>query len=281
MRHIRSLRQVALMTRDLDASLKFWTSAFGLEEAYRDDLSAFGLRNVVIPLGETFLELLEPADPGSAGARFLERRGEGLYMTIFEGEDADALERALAEHQIAVAFRSRTPTYTSIHLHPKAMSRVLYSFEFPREPGEWPAAGSGWRQQVRTEYVRRIRGVGFITENGDADAGRWHRLFGVAPERYWVQDNIRIANVPVGNDGAFIEFQQPVDPECPAARYLSRNGAGMYYLALEAADLDKTVERARAHGAQLIREDRSDTGRSVWLHPRSMHGVITEILEAR
>ena len=129
--------------------------------------------------------------------------------------------------------------------------------------------------------MQRIRGLGFITDNGDADAGRWHRLFGVAPERYWVQDNIRIANVPVGDDGAFIEFQQPADPECPAARYLARNGAGMYYLALEASDLDKTVERARAHGAQLIREDRSDTSRSVWLHPRSMHGVLTEIIEAR
>jgi methylmalonyl-CoA/ethylmalonyl-CoA epimerase len=181
---------------------------------------------------------------------------------------------------VAVAFRTKNPHYTSIHLHPKAMNRVLISFEFPAEAGSWPAAGTDWRQHVRTDVVRGIAGVGFITENGDADVGRWHRLFGVVPERYWVQDGLRIANVPVGDGGRFIEFQQPVDPDAPAARYLARRGAGMYYWALEAGNLDAAVERARAHGAEVIREDRNPAGgRSAWLHPRSTHGVLTEIIE--
>ena len=280
--YIRSLRQVALMTRDLEESLAFWTGAFGLEECYRDDLSAFGLRNALMPIGESFLELLVPVDPGSSGARFLERRGEGLYMAIFEGSDIAGLERALEENQIPVVYRIRRDNYASVHIHPRAMGRVLVSVDEPSEPGSWPPAGRDWRPHVRTEVVNRIIGVGFITDNGDADVGRWHRLFRVAPERYWVQDGLRIANVPLGDSGTFVEFQQPVDPEAPAARYLSRHGPGMYYWALTTPDLDAALARVRSYGVHVIREDRSPGGgRSAWLHPRTTRGVLTELIERR
>lgn len=278
--YIRALRQVALITRDLDESLKFWGNAFGLEACFRDDLSAFGLSNAVLPVGDTFLELLQVEDRGSAGARFLERHGEGLYMIIFEGTDIPALERHLEQHQVPVAYRINRDRYAAVHLHPKAMNRVLVSVDDPFEPGRWPAAGEHWRRHVRTDVVSRLLGAGFITDSADADAGRWHRLFGVMPERYWVQDGVRIANVPVGGDGAFIEFQQPVDPGAPAARYLERHGPGMYYLALATPDLDAAVERVRAHGVQVIREDLSaGGGRSAWLHPRTTHGVLVELIQ--
>lgn len=280
-KHIRRLRQVAAMTRDLDASLKLWSGAFGLEECFRDDLSGFGLVNVLLPVGDQFIELLAPEQPHSAGARFLERHGEALYMTIFEGSDAAALEQDLEANQLPVAWRSTNEEYTSVHLHPKAMSRVLVSVEHPTTPGSWPAAGHDWQRHVRTELISGIAGVGFITDSADADAGRWHRLFGIAPERYWLQDGLRIANAPVGETGGFVEFQQPVDPAAPASRYLEKHGPGMYYLALTTPDLTKVLERATAHGVQVIREDSSAAGRSAWLHPRTMHGVLTEIIERR
>lgn len=275
------LRQVALMTRDLEESLKFWSGAFGLEECYRDDLSGFGMRNVLLPIGDTFLELLQVEDRGSAGGRFLDRRGEGPYMAIFEGRDIPGLERWLDENQVRVAYRIDRPDYQAVHLHPKDMNRVLVSVDDPMQPGSWPPAGDTWQAHVRTDVVQRILGVGFITADGDSDVGRWHRLFGVVPERYWVQDNLRIANIPLG-DGSFVEFQQPVDQAAPAARFLDRLGPGMYYLALGTPNLDAAVARVQQHGVQVIREDRNaDGGRSAWLHPRTMHGVLTELIERR
>ena len=280
-KYLRSLRQVALITRDLEESLRFWTALLDVEECYRDDLSAFGLSNVLMPIGEDFLELLQVEDPGSAGARFLERHGEGLYMTIFEGTDAAALLRDLEENGIPVAWQHDSPEYVSVHLHPKAMGRVLYSVGQPKRPGEWPPAGFDWRRHVRTDVVRGIAGVGMITPNVDEDVGRWHRLFGAAPARYWVQDGLRIAQVPVA-DGAFVDFQQPVVPDAPAARYLERHGPGMYYWALETPNLDRALERALAQGVTVIREDRTpEGGRSAWLHPRTTHGVLTELVERR
>ncbi len=279
---IQSLRQVALFTRDLNQSLRFWIDAFGLEECFRDDLSRYGLRNVLLPIGDSFLELLQADDSNSAGARFLQRHGEGLYMAIFQVADVAALERDLTEQQVQVIERIDRPTHKAVQLHPKVMGRVLTSFEHGVTPEDWPAAGENWRPHVRTEVLSRIAGVGFITDDADRDVGRWHRLFGLAPHRYWVQDGMRIAAVQPGKVETFVEFQQPVDPAGAGARYLERHGPGMYYWALEAPNLDRAIERARAGGAEVIREDTGDDGsRTAWLHPRTMHGVLTELVQKR
>jgi predicted enzyme related to lactoylglutathione lyase len=56
----------------------------------------------------------------------------------------------------------------------------------------------------------------------------------------------------------------------------------MYYWALETPDLDRTTKQVVSAGAQVIREDRnSEGGRSAWLHPRSTHGVLTELIERK
>ncbi len=133
-----------------------------------------------------------------------------------------------------------------------------------------------------TAAVAAPAGAGTITADADGDAERWRRLFGTAPRRSWVQDGLRIVQTPIGDGETFIEFQQPVEAEAPAARFLERQGPGMYYWALETPDLDRALERARAQGVTVIREDRNaDGGRSAWLHPRTTHGVLTELIERR
>ena len=97
-----------------------------------------------------------------------------------------------------------------------------------------------------------------------------------------MQDGLRIAQVPIADSSTFLEFQQPLLADGPAARYLERHGPGMYYWALETPNLDRALERALAQGVTIIREDRTpEVGRSAWLHPRTMHGVLTELVERR
>lgn len=278
---LRSLRQVALITRDLDESLRFWSDAFGLEECYRDDLSGFGLSNVLLPIGDQFLELLQVEDAGSSGARFLARHGEGLYMIIFDSSAIPQLAETVAEREVPVVYRIDRPGWQGIHLHPKAMNGVLISVEDGFEPGRWPAAGEDWRPHVRTDVVSGIRGAGLLTDAAERDLACWRGLFEIEVERDWVQDGLRILNAPIGDGATFIEFQQPVEPEAPATRRLTQHGPGLFYWALTTPDLDAALERVRRHGAEVIRvEANSSGGRSAWLHPRTTHGVLTELIEA-
>ena len=82
----RQLRQVAVLVRDLDQAIEHWGRMFGLQTTKRFQVSFTGLEIAVLPLAskDTFIELAQPTGPGAPSQRFLERYGEGLYLTIYE-----------------------------------------------------------------------------------------------------------------------------------------------------------------------------------------------------
>ena len=85
------------------------------------------VRVAFLPIGESRLELLEPTDPGSTIARFLEKRA-GLHHVCLLVED---IEQALAELKAAgVPLIDQTPRVGAggsrvAFLHPKAACGVL------------------------------------------------------------------------------------------------------------------------------------------------------------
>ena len=68
--------------------------ALGLGITHTEEVEGQGVRAAILPVGETWLELVEPTNPGSAVARFLQRQGEGIHHICFEVDD---LETTLAE----------------------------------------------------------------------------------------------------------------------------------------------------------------------------------------
>ena len=66
------LRLVALVTRELEQSVEDLCGVLGIEVAYNDPkMVAFGLVNAVMPVGDTFLEVVSPAqEQTTAGAPF-------------------------------------------------------------------------------------------------------------------------------------------------------------------------------------------------------------------
>ena len=74
------LRQIALVAEKLDPVVADLTDVFGLGEPYADPgVETFGLCNAVFPIGDTFLEVVSPAQMSfdhCAGSGGLPRRAE-------------------------------------------------------------------------------------------------------------------------------------------------------------------------------------------------------------
>src|SRR5262245_66578243 len=89
------LRQVALVAAELEPAVDSLCDVLGLEVAYHDPgVEVFGLRNAVMPVGDTFLEVVAPDRPGTTAGRLLDQRGgDGGYMVIVrsavEEDDGD------------------------------------------------------------------------------------------------------------------------------------------------------------------------------------------------
>ncbi len=57
---LERLRQVAFMVRDLEEGARIYRDCLGMESCLSEDLSKFGLKNLVLPAGKgTFVELLQ------------------------------------------------------------------------------------------------------------------------------------------------------------------------------------------------------------------------------
>jgi hypothetical protein len=169
---------VALATRELEPVAKDLCSVLGVQVAYSDPaIKVFGLRNVVMPIGDTFLEVLTPVEPDTAAGRFLDRRGgDGGYMVILQTDDLEADRKRMGELGVRIAWEVTLPDIASIHLHPRDIGGAILSFDIAEPPASWRWAGPGWETKVHTEIVTEITGVEFQAEDPAAMAARWSEV---------------------------------------------------------------------------------------------------------
>src|SRR5215210_2557997 len=105
------LRQAVVVARELEPAVAMLRAGLPLGSPYADPgVAIFGLRNAVMALGDTFVEVVSPARSGTAAERHLERRGgDAAYMLMFEVDDLAAVRRRLARRGARVAWEIDLP----------------------------------------------------------------------------------------------------------------------------------------------------------------------------
>jgi methylmalonyl-CoA/ethylmalonyl-CoA epimerase len=83
---------LGIAVKNLEEASRAW-EALGLRVEGVHEVETEKVRTAFLPIGESQLELLEPTDPGSVIARFLEKRS-GFHHVCFVVDD---LEQALVE----------------------------------------------------------------------------------------------------------------------------------------------------------------------------------------
>lgn len=106
---VSDVQQVALVVRDLDATLEAYTNQLGIgpwrvnlcapprltDMRIRGEPIAYSMRLAVAQTGRTMWEIIEPLDGPSIYQEFLDEHGEGIHHLIVEHEGLD-FDEALA-----------------------------------------------------------------------------------------------------------------------------------------------------------------------------------------
>jgi hypothetical protein len=179
------LRQVALVTRDLAASVADLRRALDLGEPFHDPgVEVFGLHNAVLPIGDTFLEVVSPLRDDCSGARYLRRRGgDGGYMVIVQTDDLPAARRRIETAQTRIVFELTLDDIATVHLHPRDTGGSLLSIDAATMPAEWRWAGPDWRGRSRTVRCTGLAGVEIECEDPARVAVRWSQLLARPADR--------------------------------------------------------------------------------------------------
>ena len=171
------IRQVALVAEELASEVIKLTSVFNLDVAFNDPgIATFGLQNALLPIGDTFLEVVSPIEDGTTAGRHLARRGDGGYMVIVQTDDLDAARKRAEDLGVRVVWEIDLDNAATIHLHPKDVGGAILSFDTMDPPESWLWAGPEWQDHVRTEAVTEIVGVEIQTSDPAATAAQWATL---------------------------------------------------------------------------------------------------------
>lgn len=93
-------------------------------------------------------------------------------------------------------------------------------------------------------------------------------------------ERARVAFFDLG--GAHLELVMPTSDESAMGRSLAKRGEGLHHICLEVADIDRAIAALRASGLALVNDEATPGAggsRIVFVHPKSMHGVLIELVE--
>lgn len=132
---IKKIDHVAVCVNDVDGAIEQYKRVLGLEPTVREVVESQRTEAVLLPIGETSVELISPK--GNEGLeRFLAKRGPGIHHLAIEVEgieDALGALKALGVPLIDETPRKGARGHKVAFVHPKATGGVLIELVEPDE----------------------------------------------------------------------------------------------------------------------------------------------------
>ncbi len=127
-----------------------------------------------------------------------------------------------------------------------------------------------------------IEHIGIAVKNLDESIKYYEEVLGL--ECYAVEEvkdqKVKTAFFQVGDTK--IELLESTDAEGPIGKYVEKKGEGIHHIAFAVNNIEKALEHAESKGVKLIDKQprKGAEGLDIgFLHPKSTHGVLTELCE--
>jgi methylmalonyl-CoA/ethylmalonyl-CoA epimerase len=125
---ITHINHIAILVDDLEATLKFWRDALGMEMTHIKDIPAEAAQIAFLPSGDSEIELVKPTTTDSGLAQYLEKRGPGMHHICLEVDDLPGMLAQLKARGIRLI--NEEPKVSAdgkkyAFIHPKSANGVM------------------------------------------------------------------------------------------------------------------------------------------------------------
>ncbi len=123
-----TIDHVAIVVKDLDATVELYTRTLGFQVAYRETIVDQGVEAVGLRAGDSIVELLRPLDEDSPIAKFRGEAATKLHHTAYAVDDLVARLAELKARGVRLiddAPRNGAHGNLIAFLHPKSTAGVL------------------------------------------------------------------------------------------------------------------------------------------------------------
>ena len=131
---VTAIDHVGFAVRDLDAAIAFYGRVFGLPLLHEEVNEEQGVREAMVGIGDSAIQLLAPLTPESTIGKFLDRNGEGIQQVAFRVSDIDAAAERLRAAGLRLLYdvpKRGTADSRVNFVHPKDCGGVLVELVEP------------------------------------------------------------------------------------------------------------------------------------------------------
>ncbi len=134
------INHIAIVVDDIEAALKFWRDALGLELSHVEDVPDQDSIVAFLSIGDSEIELVKPTSEESGVARYLQKRGPGIHHICLEVDDIESSLESLKSKDVLLI--NETPLIGTggkkiAFIHPKGTHGVLVElYELTQEEPE-------------------------------------------------------------------------------------------------------------------------------------------------
>ena len=133
---IKKINHIAVAVNNLEEASKFYQTVLGLTLSDVEVVTAQKTKVGFFRIGESNIELVQPAEPDSPLVKFLETKGQGIHHICFEVDDVEAEVKAYLEKGATMVDQKPRPGAHNTKVafvHPKSAGGVLIELcEFPK-----------------------------------------------------------------------------------------------------------------------------------------------------
>ena len=130
--------------------------------------------------------------------------------------------------------------------------------------------------------VKYVDHVGIAVNDIEAALEFFGRVFDTQPANVEELEDQGVRGTLIQVGETRLELLEPLSPESAVGRFIERRGEGLHHLALNVSDIDGKLKTLEELGLRLVdRESREGlSGNIAFIHPASVFGVLTELVES-
>jgi methylmalonyl-CoA/ethylmalonyl-CoA epimerase len=121
---------IAIAVNDANSALENYKKILKIDKIEAEEVPNEKVKVVMLNLGDTRLELIEPLDDTSPISKFLKERGEGIHHIAITADEIESDVNHAKENGMRFLGDLRTGSYGRkiTFIHPKSLNGVLVEF---------------------------------------------------------------------------------------------------------------------------------------------------------
>lgn len=124
--------------------------------------------------------------------------------------------------------------------------------------------------------------IGLATNTVEDGLALWRDALGLEVDttEEIAGQGVRVAMLAIGD--THVELLEPLSPESPVGKFLSKRGPGIHHIAVEVKDIQASLAEFKKRGARLIDETPRVGARGclvAFIHPATTNGILLELVQ--